>query len=591
MMKVMSTMRVNERGIVILLITLAFALNIFVWVAKWSQTPVGHTFVPTHNSLSDYAFYVSVIRQGMDGEYSVYDRFAVETHEGSAIHLLYLLLGRVGSLLGFQSAHTVYHIARYVLGVVWAFTIYWLISATIKEKWTRIIAMAFALFSASFPYITNVQGMISPAWFMTWWSELDPVVRIAFIPHFTVGHIMMVTTFVCVLEYIRFERVADHVSLKTKLHSRYNTWWHRESVSGKRWIVRAFVASWIAAFVHPPSAIQIVMVVPILIVILRTRKSLEVGISSCIGAVSGLLIINGISSAFPWNLPRAFEGWSYALSVKEYLLALGPIVLLAALGLISRIQFIALLTRKNHESGILNHKTILQYSPFIILCVWIITSLIMLPLSLRMPFSANSFIRTHPISNIRFLQVAIWIPLSIFAAYGMVYIGKRVSKFVLIILSLSLFVITFVGYPATITEQISHMYFTQEYQYPDPGYIAGIQALKTITSPSEHIMTLSLGGMTIPTYINRTVYVGQIVYTPDIDNKLATSWKFYSGALPVCDAYTLVMKNHIGAVFYSFDEKQAGDAVYYYPFLQPWDSYGTTKIFKVINVAPEGCSL
>lgn len=91
----------HERSIVTLLIFIAIALNIFVWVGKWAQTPVGHTFIPTHNSLSDYAFYVSVIRQGMDGEYSVFDRFAVEQHSGSAIHFLYLLIGWVGAAWDF----------------------------------------------------------------------------------------------------------------------------------------------------------------------------------------------------------------------------------------------------------------------------------------------------------------------------------------------------------------------------------------------------------------------------------------------------------------------------------------------------------
>lgn len=593
MIKLMNKPHTQERIIVVLLICIAIALNVFVWVGKWSQTPAGHTFIPTHNSLSDYAFYVSVIRQGMDGEYGVYDRFAVEQHGGSAIHLLYLLIGWVGSAFGFTSAHIVYHIVRYSFGIVWAVTIYWLLSVTIKEKWVRICAFACSLFSASFPYITWANGIPSPNWFMTWWSELDPVIRVAFIPHFTAGHIMMVTAFICVSIYVRFVGRTGPILEKTRRTQtqpkQLYTWWHKESVSGKRWIVRAFVSAWIAAFVHPPSAIQLLLVLPLYCMFLRTRKSVEVGFAVCIGALSGLLIINSISNVFPWNLPRAFEGWSFALSIKEYVLALGPVVLLAIVGVAYKLSPMISTVRLNRELRIKNTEDIIHNSSFILLSLWIFTSFIMLKLSLLMPFSSVGFIRAHPISNIRFLQVAVWIPLSIFAAYGVSAMAKKLPQMVMGGIGIVLFTLTFIGYPATIAEQVSHMYFTSQYQYPERGYLQGIEALKTITTPSQSIMSLSLAGMTIPTYINRSVYVGQVVYTPDIDKKLSLSWKFYSGGLPICEAYELVMKNSIGAVFYSFDEQQAGEAVKYYPFLQPWNTYGSTQIFDVVDVNPEGC--
>ena len=223
------------------------------------------------------------------------------------------------------------------------------------------------------------------------------------------------------------------------------------------------------------------------------------------------------------------------------------------------------------------------------LMAWIVSSICMIPLSLSMPFSPIAFIRNHPISNIRFLQVAVWVPLSILAAYGVSFVWKRASLPIRMVFVCVVLTLTFVGYPSTIAEQISHMYFSANYQYPDPTYLSAMTHLSDITKKNESILSLSLAGMTIPTYINRTVYAGQIVYTPDIDAKLGRSWKFFSGALSDCEAYALVKDNHIGAIFYSFDERNAGDAVRKYVFVQPWNSYGDTQIFSVIDVTPEGC--
>ncbi len=599
----------QERIIVSLLVAIALLLNVFVWVGKVSKTPQGHDFIPTHNSLSDYAFYTSVIRQGMSGQISVFDRFAVEQHEGSAIHIFYLMIGWVGSWLGFSSAHTVYHLARYILGLLWCLTIYSLIKVSIKEKWVRIIALGFTLFSASFPRFTWVNGVPAVSWYMTWWSELDPVIRVAFVPHFTMGHIMLVTTFICVIKYIQFSKESGlsreapvgtgtkGENQQIKVYQGFSTWWHTESRNGNRWIVRAVVASFIAGFVHPPSAIQILLVMPILILLIRTQKILVIGIASLCGAGIGLLIIHSISSLFPWNLPRIFEGWSFALSVGEYLLALGPVIIFAGIGVVSVfsggiVYVVSSIVGKTKRIILFpNTQYKIQYTPFIILFLWIFTSVIMIPLSLQMPFSSIAVIRANPISNIRFLQMAVWIPLSIFGAYGFWFLWKKSSLVLRLLLIGILSFLTFVGYPITIEEQLSHMYFSAEYQYPQLGYLQGVRALADITQLNQSIMSLSLAGMTIPTYINRTVYVGQLVYTPDIDKKLSLAWSFYKGSMSPCEAYKLIKKNNIGSVLYSFDEKNAGDAVKFYPFLQPWNSYGDTQLYKVVDVAPAGCEI
>ena len=223
-----------------------------------------------------------------------------------------------------------------------------------------------------------------------------------------------------------------------------------------------------------------------------------------------------------------------------------------------------------------------------ILFLWIVTSIIMIPLSKIMPFSPVAFIRDHPISNIRFLQVALWVPLGILAAFGLQAIWKRWGKLAGPIVLVLFAVLTFAGYPGAMKSQINQVYFSSEYTYPKVGYIKGIGALASVTRPDQATLSLSLGGVTTPMYINRTAYVGQVVYTPDRETKLKRSWEFFHGDMAACDAYKFLKNNSIGAVLYSFDEHNAGDSVKFYPFLQPWNTYGETTVYTVVDSPPEG---
>ncbi len=531
----------GEAFIVTVFSVVALLIAALPWFIKLSSVPVGRDMIPVHNSLGDYPFYVSVIRQGIDGSMVVFDRFAVEPHNGSLIHFLYLAIGWAARIVGIQSANLAYHLSRFVLGALWCIVVYWFCDTIIRNKWVRILAFFFTLFSTSFPKFVFVNGQWTVTWFMSWWSELDPTIRIAFLPHFTLGHIAMVVAFISLFRYA--------------------------SKPSPKWLVLGGVAGFIAAFVHPPSAILLFMTLPLYVLLIRKKRWVASAGVILFFAGIGLLILNHLSSVFPWSLAKEFEGWSYAILIPEYFLALGPVILFAAIGAVNRIR--------------------VPVTWFLLL--WIITSIVAIPLSKQIPFSPIAMMRAHPISNIRFLQMAIWLPLGVLGAYGFFDIWKHLGKAAgVIILTVFLF-LTFVGYPATINEQIHHIYFTYDYSYPKKGYLEAIGKLAQITSKDQTVLSLSLGGMTIPMYVDRTSYVGQVVYTPDLNAKMAASWQFYKG-MSSCEAYKFLKKNRVGAVLYSFDERNAGDAVHFYPFLQSWNRYGDTEIFTVVQSPPAGCN-
>jgi hypothetical protein len=77
--------------------------------------------------------------------------------------------------------------------------------------------------------------------------------------------------------------------------------------------------------------------------------------------------------------------------------------------------------------------------------------------------------------------------------------------------------------------------------------------------------------------------------TPDYSGQLTRAYTFYRG-LPDCDAFAILKNRTVRTVFYGFDEKLAGDAVFRYPFLSKSGEYGGTYLFVVNSSAPTGCA-
>ena len=73
-------------------------------------------FELVHNFPTDYNFYLSRIRQGIEGRTTAYEKYTSEPHNGSFIHEMYVLMGRIGEFVRVPWGRSgdVYHVARFV---------------------------------------------------------------------------------------------------------------------------------------------------------------------------------------------------------------------------------------------------------------------------------------------------------------------------------------------------------------------------------------------------------------------------------------------------------------------------------------------
>lgn len=229
--------------------------------------------------------------------------------------------------------------------------------------------------------------------------------------------------------------------------------------------------------------------------------------------------------------------------------------------------------------------------------LWVTVSLVMLQLIRYFPFSQISLIRAIAIANTRFLQVAVWVPLSILSGYFLSWLHSSFPKRVFAVTTVIITIVTLAGFPQSIRFQREKIYGSPYVTWPTPGYQEAIASLRDLVKEDETIWSLPLAGEIIPGFINRTVYTGnENYYTKDLKRKTDTAWGLYHGNLDNCIIYREMKESRVKAVFYSFDEQKAagdqtgeGKRLREIPFLMPWKGFGDTAIFLFVDARPEEC--
>jgi len=524
----------------IIITLIMLTLNASPWVMRMRNNPSGRAFLAIHNSESDYPFYVSFIRQGLDGQWLSRDMYAVEEQKnGSIAYWFYILIGQVGRVFGFFDAHSVYHIGRYVLGLMWMCVLWLFLSYIIKHPLQRIFVYFLAIGSSSWPIIQYSGTHTTVTWALTWWTEFDPILRAAFLPHYSFGHICLIFS---ILSILRFEKMKKRI-----------------------YLAMLIVCGWIAGFIHPPSLMIAGLIIPLWLISIKKFKECII-ICFALGIAStSVLFINSQSNIFPWNLGRKFEFLSFALSMKDYIIALGPVVVPATFGVV--------VSRKKPLTWLW--------------VLWVIVPTIMLDIAWRMKGWSFPIFYTVPISNIRFLQVIIWVPLAILSGETFAYILARWGKSYVMLLWGITAGLFFVGYPSSLTREYIKISPKSFFDSPPQGWVEAMQYLSKDTS-GKPVLSMEQAGFYIPSYSAHRVFIGHEVMTPDAPERLGHAYMFYKG-IGECDAYNLIQKYNIGYVFYGYDEQGIGSAVNTYPFLREEKTFGTTKIFRVTDIKPENC--
>ena len=137
------------------------------------MTPAEHIYT------YDYNVYLSKIRQGMEGRWSIVDKYDNNPDQkGVLLQMLYLMSGKIGGLFGFAPGLS-FHLLRTVTSVIWVLTIIFLSFYFLKSPMSGFLAVLLSIFAASWPVFYSYQGSTWIGMYMSWWQAMDVFKRVS----------------------------------------------------------------------------------------------------------------------------------------------------------------------------------------------------------------------------------------------------------------------------------------------------------------------------------------------------------------------------------------------------------------------------
>lgn len=567
-------------------------------------------FILEHNYYwPDFNLYLSKIRQGTEGRWLGLERYTSEPHSGSLIQVFYVWLGQLARPLGLDP-NGAYQLGRIILSPLLLIIIMLLIRFFFHSFLWQITALVITLTSGSFPHFyTSETGAVQVGRFMEWWSNIDAVQRLTFIPHILFGQVVSF--------FLLYQLTTYNLQLTTKK------------------IVFFIILGNLVGLVFPPSLMTLNGVLIIILFVgnskLFLQKFLAGGVSEglprraslgltendyltnnlplkrdrgirerqdphknnpqhyilfFIFTLPSLLYFLIITQQIPWSaLVEFHRTHPMMIPFWEYILGTGPIFFLGIAGAVVSV--------------------IKRDSKFQSLIFWIITT-----------FSfALLFTYVKQQSPLRFTQTGLFIPLGILGTYffqqiwnitkvagdpkeglpteaspgltgerllnknnsaleakGGIPEGQAPQSWQITIRFLTIIIITFYIlenlYMTTVSMRWQTDFITQRVRasippvayppqtmYPLRQWMDGIRWLADNTSRGDVVLAEITAGNFIPAYSGNTVYFGQ-ANTVDYEQKQAQVDRFFRGEIIPSQIQIFIKNSKIKYIFYSIQEKE-----------------------------------
>lgn len=512
-----------------------------------------------HNFPTDYNFYLSRIREGLEGRWIVTEKYTSEPHAGSYIHELYLLMGKAGAWarVPWGRAGDIYHVARIVL----AFALLISISEFCKRSFVKaqhsfwvFTAFLFAVTASSWPkFVAVVGGSIVPVTsdtiqnlrfggYMAWWSVMDSLQRITFIPHLLAGQVLITILILLVTQ-------------GSLLHTKSTP-------------IFVGILAFILGMVFPPGLIFVYTVMAIWIVLSGKKLSYWIVPYGAIVAISlpSLIYLFLMTGMYPWKrLSQVDIIRPLPFDYLEYARALGPMLPLGLAGLV------------------------------VVLWVWEASLLPAVAWVLSWGLLLGVFAFVPQQSPLRFSEMIPHVPLGTLAAYFLYSLSTRIPRRMIeaaavLLIGMGMFHMyssylwqrDFVDHKIRATLPLVP---TGSYvMYPMKDFILAMKYLEDVTKGNGVILSETTAGNYMPVYSGNTVYAGH-------DNTVAFEAKqekvkeFFSGTMEKNTVKSWISDMNAAYVFYGPQEREDGgpkDLSALYPFLREVYKNSIVTIYRVL---------
>lgn len=501
----------------------------------------------------DYNAYLSKIKQGQEGHWSVVDKYDNNVNQkGAFLQMLYLLSGKVGGLLQLNPVLS-FHLLRTVLSVCWVLVIIFINVYFLKKPVLYFWGTLVSLLASSYPIFYKMDGEFWVGYFMNWWTEMDVLKRISYLPHYTFNYIIIAV-------------LAVLLDLYSKTFNR-------------KYYFLIAVILFFSFFIHPAAGLLFLISWTIFFLIkffwfkkdqVHLKQIIIYTFILVVISLIPLLYLTSITLYYPWkSLVEFDQNNRIIMPVKDYLLTLGPILLTGTLAV-----FYILIKKK---IGLLS------------LATWFISAFIGIFLFKFFPFQ----------SELRFVQTANHIPLSILTVYlGSELINKFKKNWIKKTVYGTLGLIIVLGIVQTIYSLKSQMLFIHQravanlplvpypsqVMHPLKDFANALVWLEKNTPRNSVVLSKITAGNYIPAYSGNFVYFGHNGETPQYAERQNNVNWFFSGQMTPEKAKSFLQEEKISYIFYGPQEKDnMVENINRYEFLEPVLETQFVTIYKVIK--------
>ncbi len=556
--------------------------SLFPTIYEWNnrgRIKSNRTFELVHNFPTDYNFYLSRVRQGKEGAWLSTEKYTSEKHAPSLSQVLYVFAGQMWDWAHGQTPYIwiAYHALRVIFGV-WLLYLVWRVAEWALPSFTwRLLGFLLVATASTWPKFETVEGWPRLGGFMPWWSVIDRLQAITFLPHVLFGQALLL--------FIIWVLGGGFVSKKIFAN------WIFLGVVG---IILGVVFPPALMFVYGVVGVMTAWEIPIVFLV-RVKgdwRNLQEIIWGRVvfGLLSAptLLYYSWLFTQYPWRRLLEFDVLHPTkYSFIEYFLALGPTFPLGILGAILVILKIRPISQIGPIGQISNKLRALV--------AWVAAWLLFL--------FAFAFIPAQ--QPTRFTQMAPHIPLGILTAY----LFYRVWEFLLnwvkksakssaywFALSIPLLVI-FLGLGSMGSSYLWQRDFVDhklradipivphgaEVMYPWKDITHGLVWLQVNSLRSAVVLSGVTTGNYIPVVSGNTAFLGH-ANTVNGEEKQAAMGNFYTQHLSKAEELAYLKTMGISYVFFGPEEQEISgknDLRESYPELVEVYQNATVKIYKV----------
>lgn len=483
---------------VVFLVVVGIGISFYQTAADIAATPKGTVFPLVHNYSEDYYYYLHLMRQGYDGAWKATTKLTPEEFAPQFVNPFFLILGKIARV--FHTSLPVVYTASRLFGTVSILIVsYYFCRLTyLHDAKKRIASLTLIIFGGFWWGWSN--GMPTVPALTRVWTELDPMVRLSFIPHHLWSKVFMLLSFFMLYVLIHPKRK------KTSMFG---------LIGVAIFVVLMGITSPVALATFIPTMSMVLILSGIRALVVKHTFFPHHAIPVLMTIGIGLILIYYYrmleTSVFPWTSYKPWEdAVRFPVTAVTYAQSLGPTFILFFLSLPMLLE--------NPTLGLLYLS-------------WVSSPWIMI-------FLLGRFI---PLSNIRFLEGYQFIPLAIGAADGAWKaatwsstlcrsVTKHVSTEIFYgILIVAIMVHGIVGFRASMALHRSYMVndLVNPSIYVPKGTWEGIQFLSGVLSPGSIVVApYDVGGI-VAAFSGGRVIAGHRLMTLDLEKKKAVLDGFY----------------------------------------------------------------